>query len=150
MRGEMVSTKWWKSARKKNGDLDIYNTSTTGKFPSADKVHVQWLKNCFGINLETSLNLPTAAYFLQKHWLFIGLLIQSRDRQYIDTPVVCSVALRATQINSARQKHSYSSVRPVGLHKWVCVCVCVCEGERDRVCVCVCVCDWGDPVGFKV
>lgn len=65
---------------------------------------------------------------------FIGLFIQSVDRRQTDTPVVCSVALRATQTNSARHKHSYSSVRPVGLLDRVYVRVC--EGS---VCARACV-----------
>lgn len=49
------------------------------------------------------------------YWLVYSI---RRDRQHIDTPVVCSAAHCATQTNSARSKHSYSSMRPV------CVYVC--------------------------
>lgn len=57
------------------------------------------------------------------YWLVYSI---RRERQHIDTPVVCSAAHGATQTNPARSKHSYSSMRPVS------VCVCVCT--RARLC----------------
>lgn len=56
------------------------------------------------------------------YWLVYSI---RRERQHIDTPVVCSAAHGATQTNPARSKHSYSSMRPVSL--------CVCVRTREAV-----------------